>query len=452
LKTKGEFSLGSYWNWGWDATLESDDTFRRFYRLDSIYATDRISQLYLVGQSDRNYFSANMYHFGGLTRDDYDGSDSIVHPVIDYNYVYDRPVAGGELSFDINALSLSRDTDDGLASFAPTKNTNRIVSEVKWRRTLTDPLGQRITPFFRARGDVYQIAEFTDLGDERGDDELLTRQLVTGGIDYRYPFVKANETATHVVEPIGQIIARPSTTKSTDVPNEDAQSLIFDDTLLFDIDKFSGYDRIETGTRANVGVQYTMQTNDGISLRLLGGQSYQIAGDNPFRRDTGLDSDRSDYVFGGYVDIRNYFRLVSQVRLNESDLSVERQDLKLSANAGPIYGAVSYVSAQAQPELGYDEDREEVAAFAALQLDDKWTVFGDIRYDLASNDIIRDSIGIQYSDECFTISVTYAQTFIEYDDIEPDESVMLRVGLKYLGQEVGASSIGALSPEASIVK
>jgi LPS-assembly protein len=451
IRTKGDFSLGTYWNWGWDATVESDDTFRRFYQLDSIYATDRISQLYLVGQSERNYFSATMYHFGGLTRDDFDGADSVVHPVVDYNYVFDRPVAGGELSFDMNLISLSRDTNPGSA-LKPTKNTNRVTSEVRWRRTLTDPLGQRITPFFGARGDLYQFAEFEDLGSESGDDELLTRQLVTGGIDYRYPFVKTTARATHVIEPVGQVVFRPDVNNNRTVPNEDAQSLVFDDTLLFDIDKFSGYDRIETGTRANVGVQYTMESVDGVSLRLVGGQSFQLAGDNPFRRDTGLEGSRSDYVVGGYVDIRNYVRLVSQIRLNENDLSIQRQDVKLALNYGPFFGAVSYVNAEAQPDLGFATDREEVAAFAAVRLDDKWTLFGDLRYDIATDQRIRDSIGIQYSDECFTVSVTYAQTFIEDDDIKPDESVMLRIGLKYLGQEVGSSAIGPLSPEASIVK
>ena len=53
------------------------------------------------------------------------------------------------------------------------------------------------------------------------------------------------------------------------IPNEDAESLIFDDTLLFDIDKFSGYDRIETGTRANVGMRYTMQFASGAYVRAV---------------------------------------------------------------------------------------------------------------------------------------------------------------------------------------
>ncbi|MCI0421038.1 MAG: hypothetical protein L0312_17720, partial [Acidobacteria bacterium] len=29
LETKGLFNIGSWWKFGWDVTLESDDTFRR---------------------------------------------------------------------------------------------------------------------------------------------------------------------------------------------------------------------------------------------------------------------------------------------------------------------------------------------------------------------------------------------------------------------------------------
>ena len=57
--------------------------------------------------------------------------------------------------------------------------------------------------------------------------------------------------------------------------------------LLFSIDRFSGYDRLETGTRVNVGVQYTMQGHRGLYARAVFGQSIQVAGDNPFT-DPGL--------------------------------------------------------------------------------------------------------------------------------------------------------------------
>jgi LPS-assembly protein len=446
IKTQGEFGLGSWWKWGWDVTVESDDTFRRFYRLDDIYATDRISTVYLVGQSERNYFSANLYHFGGLTADDDNQSDSIVYPSIDHNYVLDDPVIGGELSFDSNVLALSREDGGDVA---------RIIKQAKWRRQFTDPLGQVITPFMQARADLYKTTSFNDplSSDEPEDGTTAFRGSAAAGLEYRYPFVKHTERATHVVEPIAQIITRPEIEDQGDIPNEDARSLVFDDTLLFDIDKFSGYDRIETGTRANVGVQYSVNTAQGWNARIVAGQSYQIAGDNPFSADTGLSTAESDYVAGAYLDLSRNLQLVSQVRLDEDDLELKRHDLQLTGSYGPFLASANYVNAQPQPTLGFDDEREEVAALGAIKLAKHWTLFGDIRYDLDEDEIIRNGIGLKYSDECFVLSVSYVETNIEDGEIQPDQTVLIRYNLLHVGgTESRTDTIGTFSSELPVIK
>jgi LPS-assembly protein len=445
IDTKGEFDIGSFWKWGWDATLESDDTFRRFYRIDDVFDTDRISTVYLLGQNDRNFFEAHLYHFGGLTARDDDNSDSVVHPVIDYNYVFADPVLGGELSYDANILSLSRENGG---------DTNRIINQVKWRRQYTDDVGQIITPFMQARADLYKTTSFTDpITFEDEDSTNAFRAQAVVGAEYRYPFVKYTESATHVIEPIGQIIVRPDVPDQGNIPNEDAQSLVFDDTLLFDIDKFSGFDRLETGTRANFGVQYSVSTPSGLNARVVVGESYHIAGDNPFNRDTGLGNDRSDYVAGIYVDLLRNLNLTSQIRLDEGTLEVKRNDLQLMGFYGPMLAAVNYVSADAQPELGFNEDREEVAALAALKLSDNWSVFGDMRYDLQNDDFVRNSIGIKYTDECFMLSVTYAETNITDGEIKPDQSILVRYDILQLGNSAARTdAIGAFSPEAPVIR
>ena len=66
VQTKGQFSLASWWKFGWDITAESDDGFRRFYKLDNILQTDRVNSVYLRGQSERNYFAITAYQLGGL--------------------------------------------------------------------------------------------------------------------------------------------------------------------------------------------------------------------------------------------------------------------------------------------------------------------------------------------------------------------------------------------------
>ena len=56
LETKGLFNLGSWWKFGWDVTTETDDEFRRFYKLDNILLTDRVNKIFFNGMSDRNFF------------------------------------------------------------------------------------------------------------------------------------------------------------------------------------------------------------------------------------------------------------------------------------------------------------------------------------------------------------------------------------------------------------
>ena len=102
------------------------------------------------------------------------------------------------------------------------------------------------------------------------------------GLEYRYPFISVQSWGTQTIEPIAQLIVRPNETQIGKLPNEDAQSLIFDDSNLFSVNKFSGWDRIEGGTRLNAGMQYTAQFNRGGFVNVLFGQSYQLFGQNSF--------------------------------------------------------------------------------------------------------------------------------------------------------------------------
>jgi len=424
IKTDGKFAINQYWEWGWDVTEETDDTFRRFFKLDNILASDRVSELYVTGQRDRNYFSARAYKFGGRLSTDTSTAESWVHPIIDYNYIFSDPILGGELSFDTNILSISR--DDG-------QDSTRLITQLKWRRTYIDRRGQVITPFFMARGDYYNVSDVVDpITGVSAKDGSEVRGFGLGGVEYRYPFVKHTLKASHVFEPIAQVIARPGIDNEA-VPNEDARSLVFDDTLLFRLDKFSGYDRIEGGNRANVGVRYTMQRHEGGYMRAVFGQSYQLGGSNEFQKDSGLETDRSDYVAGLYIQPIEYFSFTGQGRFDEKSFELRRTDLTASGNYGPASGSVTYANLQAQPILGISSDREEIEGSSTLKLTDYWSLFGSIRFDIEGDQRINDAVGIKYHDDCFALSVTYNETFIRDRDIEPDERVMLRFELKHLG-------------------
>jgi LPS-assembly protein len=445
VETKGQFSLSSWWRYGWDVTVESDDSFRRFYKLDPILQTDRVNTVYLQGLSDRNYFSAKLYQFGGLLLNDTSYANALVHPVIDYNYIVGTAVLGGELSFSAHARSMSR--NDGT-------DTTHALAEANWRRQIIDPAGQVWTPFAHVRGDVYSYAQAfsPDPPQTPIPNDTVTRGVVATGVLYSYPFVAHTGFGSHVIAPTAQIITRQNRVDQRRLPDEDAKSLIFDDTLLFDTDKFSGYDRYETGTRLNVGAQYTFQANNGVYARAVFGQSIHLAGENPyvdpgldptgklnFSPVSGLETNRSDYVAGLYLSPWAGLNLIAQGRFDEKDWSLRRQDTMLQASYGPVFGSLAYTFAHFDPQVPAPSsvnNQQDILASLGLKLTNHWTVSGTVRYDIDAEKRIQDQFSLKYADECFVLTATYTETFIENAalDLKPDRTLMLRFELKHLGQ------------------
>lgn len=458
IETRGIINLGSWWNLGWDVTIESDDTFRRFYQLDSILLTDRVNNIYLEGISDRNYMAVNLYHFGGLLLTDSQQSESQVHPVFDYNVVFNEPILGGELSWNTNALSMTRD-DVNLAALPNNRfdqSYERVSTEVKWRRRMTDSIGISYTPFGELRGDVYKFDNYQDpLVPNQVVEDTFTRGLATGGLTVSYPWVAQSAGGSHVIEPIGQIVAHGTTDDDQqNLPNEDSRSLVFDDTNLFNSSKFSGWDRIETGVRANVGVQYTFQANNGGYARILAGQSFQLSGDNAytnpalvdpgaaagsqihrFSRSSGLQDDASDYVLGVYLAPTSNFKVISQSRFDSDDFELRSEQLEARLAYGPISSSMRYSYTKFDPEIVQEQSQQEILGRLGLQLTDRWGVYGSLRYDIDDDELLQSSLQLRYGDECFALSATYTRSGIDDParDLEPDDTILFRFELKHLG-------------------
>ena len=118
VESSGQFALSDKWIWGWDAVTLTDRTFLQDYNphLSKYRTTDPllnttsegISQLYLAGKGNRSYFDARTIYYYGFSTADVQKQIPVIHPVIDYDYVVDHPVLGGELGYNINFTSLTR--------------------------------------------------------------------------------------------------------------------------------------------------------------------------------------------------------------------------------------------------------------------------------------------------------------------------------------------------------
>ena len=200
--------------------------------------------------------------------------------------------------------------------------------------------------------------------------------MPTVGLEYRYPFISVQSWGTQTIEPIAQVILRPNEPRIGKLPNEDSQSLIFDDTNLFKIDKFAGWDRIEGGGRANVGIQHVAQFNRGGTVTTVFGQSYQLFGTNSFATGdntntglgSGLDTNRSDYVARMSYQPDKIYTFTTRFRFDHDDFEVQQFETEARANFDRWSVSMLYGKYDAQPQLGFLTRREGVLANASFKL------------------------------------------------------------------------------------
>ncbi len=237
--------------------------------------------------------------------------------------------------------------------------------------------------------------------------------MPTVGLEYRYPFIAVQSWGTQTIEPIAQVIVRPNETGIGKLPNEDAQSLIFDDTNLFRVDKFAGWDRTEGGGRANVGVQYTTQFNRGGFVNALFGQSYHLFGTNSFAvgdntntgLDSGLDTNRSDYVARLLYQPDRVWSFTTRFRFDQDSFEVRRFETEARASFDRWSVALLYGKYDAQPQLGFLERREGILGSGSIKLTQNWMANAAVRYDVDAHALAGTSFGIGYIDDCLIVAL-----------------------------------------------
>ena len=443
--------------------------------------SEGVSQLYLAGKGNRSYFDARTIYYYGFSEADHQKQIPVIHPVIDYNYTFDHPVIGGELGYNLNFTSLTRDQanfdaitqnaqDNGLCkdtADTAVKNSNncllrgipgtysRFSAETHWRRSITDSFGQVFTPFATVRVDATDIEARNQAGVSNyfhtGESDLV-RAMPTVGLEYRYPFISVQSWGTQTIEPIAQVIVRPNEPQIGRWPNEDAQSLIFDDSNLFRVDKFSGWDRVEGGGRANYGAQYTAQFNQGGFVNVLFGQSYQLFGVNSFAQGgttntglgSGLDTQRSDYVARLSYQPNSIYTFTSRFRFDNDDFTMKRMELEARAKYERWALTLLYGDYAAQPELGFLDRRQGVLGVGSFKLDANWVLLTGARYDLNAEKFDQTRIGLGYVDDCLILALNYITNYTYSGNVSNNHSIMLQLTLRTLGGTTLNQSVGGL--------
>lgn len=423
IASDGRFDLDQTWRWGFDVNRATDDTYLRRYDLSSVRTLT--SDVFVEGFRQRNYASASAFSFQGLRADDDDGLTPIVAPLLEYEMETEPTELGNRYRLGLSAVSLQR--TDGT-------DTSRASARAAWQLPYTSPIGDVYTMSAGLTGDLYWINDVTQGGVPIGNAEngFEGRVLPHLALDWRYPFVRRDDTVRQLVEPIAQVIYTPNDGKSGDIPNEDSISVEFDDTNLFTLNRFPGYDRIETGLRLNYGLKASVYGESGGYSSLIVGQVLRLEDDHAFDANSGLANSTSDVVASLTLSPSELFDLTTRFRVDPDRLERRRNEVYASMGGSPLRLTGSYVFLDKDLNANLEE-REEIYLLGRAQLTPYWSFTAQGRRDLtADGGMINAGAGLRYEDECLIFEVAFERDFTRDRDVEPSTNVNFRVVLKQL--------------------
>ena len=434
LFANGKFQFDPNWSLNGSIRVTSDRTFLRRYdisrddRLRSMFELERID--------DDSYFSLAGYATQTLRIGAPQGQVPIALPVLDYRRRLDA--FGGKLELQANSLALARTAG---------QDTQRAFAGAKWDLKRITGLGQLVTLTGMVRGDVYHSDEnfLTATAVYRGNPGWEARGVALGALDLEWPFAGPAFGGTQVFTPRVQLVATPPI-RNLAIPNEDARAIDLEDSNLFALNRFPGYDRIEDGARITYGFDWQLQVPRW-RLSSTIGQSYRLDSDNSILPDgTGLSEKVSDFVGRTEVRYRDFLKFTHRFRLDKDNLAIRRNEIDATVGSSRTYAEVGYLrlDRNISPLIEDLRDREELRFAGRVSFARYWSLFGAGVFNLTDRsedprltsdgfDPVRTRLGIAYQDDCLEMGVTWRRDYVTSGDAQRGDTYQFYFALRSLG-------------------
>jgi LPS-assembly protein len=433
----GRFQLDPYWNITGSLRVASDRTFLRRY---DISRDDRLRSTIRAERIDPDtYFSLTGWATQTLRINDPQGQQPIALPEIDFRQRLTDPLVGGRVELQFNSLAIGR--TEG-------QDTQRAFAGIRWDLRRLTPWGQEVTLTAYGRGDVYHSDEnaLTSTLIYRGNPGWETRAIGALAVDVRWPLIGQAGRGTQRITPRVQLVATPPI-RNLAIPNEDARAIELEDSNLFALNRFPGYDRFEDGARVTYGLDYALSL-PGILIDANIGQSYRLS-NRPvlFPNGVGLSGKLSDIVGRTTVRFRDFVALTHRYRLDKDNLAIRRNELDATIGSRQTYVLLGYLRLNRDIDTAIEDlrDREEIRAGGRVQIGRYWSAFGSAIIDLTDREEdplstadgfqpIRHRLGIAYEDDCLELGLTWRRDYQNTGDARRGNTFLLRLSFRNLGR------------------
>ena len=437
LDGMARYQLSPNWSVSGSLRLTTDRTFLRRYdisRDDRLRSTASLERI-----DDSSYFSLTGWYVQTLRVNDSQGQQPIALPEIDYRKRFDDGLVGGKVQLQLNTLALTR--TDG-------QDTQRAFASVQWDLRRLTNWGQEVTFTAFARADAYNTNDTlsTTNVSYRGLEGFQKRAIGALAVDVKWPFIGEFLGGTQRFTPRIQLVAAPAMA-NTSLPNEDSRAVDLDDTNLFTLNRFAGYDRFEDSSRATYGGEWALDL-PGIAFTTNVGQSYRLDTRPTILPDgTGLSDRFSDVVGRSELRFRDFVSIVHRYRLDKDGFAIRRNELDATIGSRATYVLVGYLKLNRNIDAAIEDlrDREEIRVAGRVQFARFWSAFGSGVVDLTNKsedplsisdgfNPIRHRLGVQYEDDCLRPGATWRRTYNDTGDARKGNSFLLTLAFTNLGR------------------
>lgn len=431
VKTRLDYNFNPTYRGGIQVDATTDDTYLRTYDLGT--PSTLFSEAFVEGFRGRDYVTARMFGFQGLSSEDNTEEIPIALPYLQLSQVSDPLIYGSVFNFDASLIDLVR---------IEGRDTRRAHVLGEWVLPFSSPIGDQYRFTASLQADGYWVNDFDpdDAGNvtpEDGGSELAGRIHPQAALMWRYPWVADVGTWQTVFEPIVQGVLATRDNNPDRIPNEDSQDLEFDDTNLFAMNRFPGVDRVQPGPRVDYGAEWSLLTPDGGSVRFLVGQSYRPFDDKGvYPEGSGLESNISNVVGGLRASPAPWLDATWRFSVDTGDGDFDRNEIGFSAGVPRLRLNVEYLQTDALLNDQNEEileGRNQITVGLSSRITENWYAYGSHLQDIEDDRALRTRGGLRYEDECVVIEAVFERSRFDDRELDPDNSFYLRVSLRSFG-------------------
>lgn len=427
----GSFEIDETWRWGGNIQRVSDPDYPTHYGLGSASAT---SQLFIEGFRDRNFARLDSYKFQRFKGRGNDRELPLIAPRLRYAFQSEPTAMGLTTRFDSTLTQLSR--REG-------RNRTQFSTLTGLELPYTGPLGDSYKITTQLQADASYTRDFVPglpavnpqatHPDQRRKSKVGGRLFPNMAIEWRYPFVSMAGNFSQTIEPIVQVVAAPDSSGWDKIPNDDSGDFEFDYTSIFALNRFSGRDLVDPGTRANYGFKWGGATKRGDSLDFMVAQSYRFSENTFFDRISGINHDQSDYVGHLGVGTAENITMSYGFRVDREGKKFKSSALSLSGGPKALRANLNYHYTQdINLENGQDVNRTGIGARLTSQLTEFWSSSASVTRNFKTRETTGSTFNITYQDECLTIVTSATRNFLRHTKNETFYTVQFI--LKHLGE------------------